>query len=114
MRGLAEGWQRRGLRPPARSGRQTLPLALAGIAVIAAASTTASASRVTTPGEDMPAPVTVGQAQQPLAPPFLPPAGPTTSPPAPGTPVGPGSAAGPGGSASGFAANGIPVVALEA
>ena len=115
MRGLAERWQRRGLRPPAPTGRQTLPLALAGIAVIAAASTSASAARLTTPGEVAPGPVTMGQAQQPLAPPFLPPAGPTTSAAAPGGPVGPpGSDSGPGGAVSGFAANGIPVVALEA
>ncbi len=120
MRGLAERWRRRGLRPPMPSGRQTLPLALAGIAVIAAASTTASAARVTTPPGEAPLPVTIGQAQQPLVPPpFLPPAGSTTAPGArtttpggiPGQPGGGGTS---GESADEFAANGIPVVALEA
>ena len=120
MRGLAERWRRRGLRPPMPSGRQTLPLALAGIAVIAAASTTASAARVTTPPGEAPLPVTIGQAQQPLVPPpFLPPAGPTTAPAARtttpgGIPGQPGSGGTSGESADEFAANGIPVVALEA
>ncbi len=116
MRGLAERWRRRGLRPPMPAGRQTLPLALAGIAVIAAASTTASAARVTTPAEAAPLPVTMDHAQQPVSPPFLPPAGPTTGPALPGTPAGgtPGGGGAGGESASEFAANGIPVVALEA
>ena len=118
MRGLAERWRRRGLRPPMPAGRQTLPLALAGIAVIAAASTTASAARVTTPAAAAPVPVTLGQTQQQVSPPFLPPAGPTTAPPVPGgpggAPGGPGGGGAGGESASEFAANGIPTVALEA
>lgn len=114
MRGLAQRWQRRGLRPPAPSGRQTLPLALAGIAVVAAASTTASAARVTMPEAPGPSAVAVGQPQQP-APPFLPPAGATTPAAAPGTPGGAVGVPRPDGVAvSEFAANGIPVVALAA
>jgi hypothetical protein len=117
MRGLAERWRQRGLRPPTPTSRQTLPLTLAGIAVIAAASTAASAARVT-PAGAAPSPTAVGEAsQQPLAPPFLPPAGATTAPAAPGTSGGapgvPGSGA-TAASASEFAANGIPVVALAA
>jgi hypothetical protein len=121
MRGLAERWRRRGLRPPTPTSRQTLPLTLAAIAVIAAASTAASAARVT-PAGAAPSPTAVGQAsQQPLVPPpFLPPAGATTAPAAPGVPGTSGGAPGVPGSgttaasASEFAANGIPVVALEA
>jgi hypothetical protein len=118
MLGLAERWRRRGLRPPAPTSRQTLPLTLAGIAVIAAASTAASAARVTTPAGAVPGPVAVSQAQQPLvAPPFLPPAGATTAPGVPGTSGGAPGVPGSGptaASASEFAANGIPVVALAA
>ena len=120
MRGLAQRWRPRGIRPPVPAGRHALPLALAALAVVAAASTSASAARVTGPdGAAAPSPVAAGVAPDQLVPPFLPPAGARTSATAPSG-AGRAPAAGGGGAASPsevadeFAANGIPTVALEA
>ena len=127
MGGLAERWRPRGMRPTLPPGRRTLPLALASIAIVAAASTAASAARV---GEPATAdyPVTAGQAV-PLvpSPPFLPQSGSGSSPGLPGLPGLPGSGAprsagspgspgspGSGGQAGGLAANGVPEIALAA
>lgn len=130
MRGLADRWRPRGLRPPAPAGRHTLPVALAALAIVAAASTSASGARVTEAGTLPPA--SVGMPAYPgggpTAPEFQLPTGSATAPAAsPGTarpagsPGSPGCALGvcdqgpaTGEAAQGMAANGIPTVALTA
>jgi Transglycosylase SLT domain len=117
MRGLAERWRPRGLRPPVPPGRQILPVALATLAVVAAASTNASGARVTTVTTLPPATIgspdgsslSLGQDGQPGYP-----GGPAPTIPANGVPGTPGSSQTVGTAAGGLAANGIPEVALKA
>ena len=117
MRGLADRWRPRGLRPPVPPGRQILPVALATLAVVAAASTNASGARVTTATALPPATVgvpydtglTPGSGQYPGFP-----GAPSPTMPANGVPGTPGSSEAVGTAAGGLAANGIPEVALKA
>jgi hypothetical protein len=118
MRGLAERWRPRGIRPALPAGRRILPLALASIAVVAAASTAASAARVADRAGEYS--VTATDAVPIVPPPFLPQAGSGSTAPgqpgsgAPGAAGSPGSSGSVAGQAGGLAANGIPEVALAA